>query len=172
MTDLCFVDANVLVYLFDPRDAVKQARADAWREVLWHEHRGRTSVQAISEAYVTLKRLQGGAKNDMLWEEMARYLAWDPQPVDAAVLQRAHEIELRWKVSWWDCLIVAAAQVQNCELLLSEDFQDGMQFGSVTARSPFTLEARQPAPRYELAAAVVSDHRPRGRPRRSATVTA
>jgi len=42
------------------------------------------------------------------------------------------------KLSWWDAMIVAAAQLQDCVLLLTEDLQDGAAFGGagVTRRSP------------------------------------
>ena len=42
-------------------------------------------------------------------------------------------------------MIVAAAQLQGCVLLLTEDLQDGAVFGAVTVRSLFTLQARQAA---------------------------
>lgn len=167
MTGLCFVDANVFVYAFDPRDPLKQRRATEWRDLLWTSRSGRTSVQALSETYATLGKLQGGRGSDYLWTEVSRYFAWDPMPVDAALLRQAREVELRWRTSWWDSLIVAAAQRQDCEVLLSEDFQDGMVFDSVTVRNPFTLEVRQPPARYEPVA-LAAYHRPRGRPRRTA----
>lgn len=166
MTGPCFVDANVFVYARDPRDPAKQQRASAWLEHLWRERLGRTSLQAISEAYVALRRL--GADPDELWTRVSRYFAWNPHPVDEAVLRRAREIGQRYRLSWWDSLIVAAAQLQECSLLLTEDLQDGAAFGDVIARSPFTLEARQPQAPYAPAAKAVSLHRPRGRPRRMA----
>lgn len=166
MTGLCFVDANVLVYIRDPRDRAKQARANAWHEYLWRVRRGRTSLQVLSEYYVNARRL-GGVAADDLWKSVERYFAWNPQPIDEALLRRAHEVEQRWRLSWWDSMVVAAAQLQDCTLLLTEDLQDGVVFGTVTVRSPFTLDVREPAAQY-AAPALLSRHRPRGRPRRAA----
>jgi predicted nucleic acid-binding protein len=160
MTGPYFVDANVLVYSSDARDAEKRARANAWLDQLWSRQTGRVSAQVISESYTTLKRL-GGAP-DEIWEKVARYFAWKPQAVDDEVLRRAHELERRHRLSWWDSTIVAAAQIQNCEVLLTEDLHDGAAFGTLVVRSPFTLELRQPAAAYEL-------HRARGRPRKTAS---
>ncbi len=39
--------------------------------------------------------------------------------------------------SWWDALIVAAAQRVGCRTLLSEDFQAGQKFGDLTVVNPF-----------------------------------
>jgi hypothetical protein len=55
-------------------------------------------------------------------------------------------------------------------LLSTEDLPDGMAFGSVTVRSPFTLEVREPPARYAVPSPVASLHRPRGRPRRAARI--
>lgn len=62
-------------------------------------------------------------------------------------------------------MVVAAAQMQYCTVLLTEDLQDGMAFGSVTVRSPFTLEVREAAATYAVSPRAASPHRPRGRPR-------
>ena len=169
MTALCFVDANVFVYARDPRDPAKRLRARQWRDHLWRERSGRTSTQVLSETYTTLKRI-GGATQDEIWDSVARLFAWKPLAIDEAVLQLARRIEQRYRISWWDCLVVAAAQIQDCELLLSEDLQDGMAFGTVTVRSPFTLEVREAAAAYAAAPRPASLHRPRGRPRRAGAV--
>ena len=170
MTGPCFVDANVFVYALDPRDALKHARARAWVDALWADRVGRTSVQVIVETYaVTTRKL--GAAPSTTWEEVQRFFAWNPLPIDEALVRRAREIELRYKLSWWDSMIVAAAQLQDCVLLLTEDLQDGAAFGSLTVRSPFTLEAREAGATYAVEPRARSLHRPRGRPRR-AVVTA
>jgi len=169
MTGPCFVDANVFVYTRDARDPLKRDRAQQWIEVLWRDRLGRTSTQAISELYVVATRKLGIAP-ERAWVYAERFLAWNPQPVDEALLRRAREIELRYKLSWWDSMIVAAAQLQDCVLLLTEDLQDGAAFGAVTVRSPFTLEVREAAATYAVERRARSLHRPRGRPRRGAEI--
>ena len=67
-------------------------------------------------------------------------------------------------------MIVAAAQLQDCTLLLTEDLQDGAVFGALTVRNPFTLEIRGAAATYAIERRDVSLHRPRGRPRRSVAI--
>ena len=44
----------------------------------------------------------------------------------------------QYRISFWDALIVAAAQSGGAELLFTEDLNDGQQYGSVLARNPFT----------------------------------
>ncbi|HET6493222.1 MAG TPA: hypothetical protein VFG44_09625, partial [Burkholderiales bacterium] len=78
------------------------------------------------------------------------------------------DIEQRYHLSWWDSMVVAAAQLQGCALLLTEDLQDGVVFGGMTVRSPFTLDVREPVATYAAMPAMMPRHRPRGRPAKRA----
>lgn len=81
-------------------------------------------------------------------------------------------IERRYRLSWWDSLIVAAAQTQDCALLLSEDLQDRAVYGGVTVRSPFKLAVSEAPASYTEIPVVATQYRPRGRPRRVRSATA
>jgi predicted nucleic acid-binding protein len=172
MTGPVFVDTNVLVYARDPRDAAKQARAADWMAHLWRDRMGRTSAQVVSEYYVTVTRkLTPRVAPEEAWDDASALFAWRPQPVDEALLARAREVEQRFRLAWWDSMVVAAAQLQECVLLLTEDLQDGAVLGGVTVRSPFKLEVGEPAAAYAAGPAAKSRHPPRGRPKRSAGVS-
>ena len=93
--------------------------------------------------------------------------SWNPQPIDLKVLTRAYEIEKQNRLNWWDCLIVAAAQAQGCVLLLTEDLQDGADYGGVSVRNPFTLGVADERSAYSAMPKLASRHRGRGRPRRN-----
>lgn len=165
MATLVFVDANVFVYARDPRERQKQPLAAAWIERLWRERCGRTSVQVLTEFYLTVTRkFRSPVPPDDAWDDVTSLLAWQPQPADEALLRRAREVERRHRLSWWDSMVVAAAQLQDCALLLTEDLHDGAEYGSLTVRSPFTLDVEQERAVYAVASAVAL-HRPRGRPR-------
>jgi hypothetical protein len=70
------------------------------------------------------------------------------------------------RLGWWDSLVVGAAQIQNCALLLTEDLQDHAVYGSVTVRNPFTLGVSEAPAIYAAEAGAAHRYRPRGRPRR------
>ncbi len=169
MTVAVFVDTNVVVYARDIRDPMKKMLAEEWLDVLWREQRGRTSMQVLSEYYTTVtQKLKPGLTREAAWDDVQSLLSWKPQQIDAALLARAYENERRFRLSWWDSLIVSAAQVQGCALLLSEDMQDGADFGGVIVRNPFTLKIAEEHSAYPAAPKIVSRHRGRGRPRRPA----
>jgi predicted nucleic acid-binding protein len=168
MTASVFVDTNVFVYERQTRDPRKQSLAAQWLDRLWREQIGRTSVQVLSEYYATLTRkLKPAFANDEAWEHVRSLLAWNPQPTNAELLHRAFEIEQRYHLSWWDCLIVGAAQLQGCALLLTEDLQDRANYGGVTVRNPFSLGASEDLAGYDLNRVARPAHPRRGRPKRA-----
>lgn len=138
MTGAVFVDTNIWLYARNPTDAHKHSVARAVLARLWEDGTGRTSMQVLSEYYVNVTR---GASRPIdrkeAWEDVRAMLAWNPQPIDREVMQHAHELEQRFRLSWWDCLIAAAAQVQGCAELMTEDLQDGMILFGVRVRNPF-----------------------------------
>ncbi|MGH2360911.1 MAG: PIN domain-containing protein [bacterium] len=169
---MLFVDTNVFLYARHAREVVKQPLAAAWVERAWREQTGRTSIQVLSEYYVNVTRKIAPALSpDEAWDDVRALMTWDPLPADSALLTLGREIERRYRLSWWDSLIVGAAQMQGCALLLSEDLQDGAVFGGVTVRSPFTLAVREGATRYALPPLTAGGHPKRGRPRRRSGAT-
>lgn len=168
MSGLVFVDTNVFVYARQALEVHKQPIAAQWVDRLWREQAGRTSMQVLNECYSALiSTARPTPAPAIAWEFVHSLLAWNPQPVDAGVLTRAHEIEQRHRLNWWDSLIVAAAQIQGCSVLLTEDLQDQTVFGGVTVRSPFTLDVSDDLAGYAAREPIASAHRRRGRPRKA-----
>jgi predicted nucleic acid-binding protein len=172
MSALIFVDTNVFVYARQKREPLKQPIAATWLESLWNGQNGRTSVQVINECYFTLiRKPKPGLSPDEAWDYTHELFAWNPQPIDRDVALRAREIERRYRLSWWDSLIVGAAQAQCCTLLLTEDMQDRAVYGGVAVRNPFTLGVSEAAVEY-AAMPCTRPYRPRGRPKRPKSIAA
>ena len=136
-----FVDTNVLIYAHDLGGGKRHELARAAVEQLWQEGNGALSVQVLQEFYVNVRRK---ARTPLTVEHSRRlvgnYLAWNPIVNDTAVQMSAIEIEERYKLSFWDSMIVAAAQKSSAEILLSEDFNDGQAFGQVLVSNPFAKQ--------------------------------
>jgi predicted nucleic acid-binding protein len=144
MTALVFVDTNVLVYAADASEPGKQPLAHAWLAHLWRTHAGRVSLQVLQEYYVTVTRkLEPGVSPARAREHVRRYLTWAPLMPDGALLENAWKLEARFRLSWWDALIVAAARRQECTHLLSEDLSDGTTYDGLTVVSPFVHRAAE-----------------------------
>ncbi len=138
MTDRVFVDTNVLVYSRDASEPPKQKQAIAWMVRLWNAQSGRLSFQVLNEFYVTVtNKLQPGMNPQSAREDVRSLLAWQPIPVDARVIEGAWHIQDLYNLSWWDALIVSAAQVDNCRYLLTEDLQENRKMGDIEVINPF-----------------------------------
>ncbi len=130
MSDKIFVDTNILVYSRDATEPEKQQQAMAWMERLWTARTGRLSFQVLQEFYATVtQKLKPGLNSKDAREDVRSLLAWDPIPVNDRVIEGAWLIQDRHKLSWWDALIVSAAQIGDCRLLLTEDLQENQTNG-------------------------------------------
>jgi len=133
-----FVDSNVLVYARDASEPEKHEKALAWIERLWRSGAGRLSFQVLQEFYITVtEKLKPGLNVAHARSDVRSLLTWRPIPLDGRVLEGAWSIQDRYRLSWWDALIVSAAQIGSCHYLLSEDFQEGQRFGSLRIVHPF-----------------------------------
>ncbi|MFH0821122.1 MAG: PIN domain-containing protein [Pseudomonadota bacterium] len=138
MSDKVFVDTNVLVYFRDPLDAEKQGQAAAWMEFLWRTRTGRLSFQVLQEYYVTVtEKISPGLDPHAAREDVRSLLSWTPVPVDARCLDRAWAIQERYRITWWESLIVSAAHLAGCRYLVSEDLQHQALLGEVRIINPF-----------------------------------
>lgn len=135
-----FVDTNVFVYARDSADKAKQLRAAAWIRRLGRTE-GRTSMQVLNEYYVTVTRkLDPGLRPDDARSDVRNLLLWRPVAVDRAVVEQAWTMEDRFSISFWDALVVAAAKLQSCTHLLSEDLQAGQDLDGVVVVDPFDTD--------------------------------
>lgn len=135
-----FVDTNVLIYSEDGADPQKQTQALAWLGEMWRRRCGRLSTQVLNEFYVNVTRkLKPGMPAGDARAEVRRYQRWQPWAVDHATVETAWAIESRFGLSYWDSLIVAAAQAQGCDILLTEDLQHEQRIDKVQILNPFLV---------------------------------
>lgn len=135
-----FVDTNVFVYGYDSSEPEKRDRANAWLRYLWLGRAGRVSTQVLQELHVTLTRKLAlpMSRGDARLAIEALF-AWSPLVIDPAMIRRAWLIEERFRLSFWDSLIVAAASAGGCRYLLTEDLAAEQDFDGVRAINPFSL---------------------------------
>lgn len=135
---LVFVDTNVLLYVVDDQALDKRDRARAWIAACWTQRCGRLSTQVLNEFYWNArKKFSAAVSRGDARAEIRRYQHWQPWVIDHATVESAWAVESRYGLSYWDALIVAAAQQQGCELLLSEDLQHDQDIDGVRIVNPF-----------------------------------
>lgn len=136
MSDLVFVDTNVFLYAMDASEPRKHTAALEWRSELWKRGLGRTSSQVLQEFYANATQKWPGALNAAR-DEIRNLMAWRPVSIGPGIMLEGWKIQDRYRFSFWDALIVAAAKACSCRFLLTEDLQHGQTLDSVTVLNPF-----------------------------------
>jgi len=144
MTATCFVDTNVLVYANDSRLPHKQAIAFDAIGALMEQGRLVLSAQVLNEFAATLLKPRFGYSFDELREALGIYLRCPLIRMDESLTLRAIDARQRYQVSFWDGLIIAAAERGRCSEILTEDLNHGQEYFGVIARNPFLNAVSEP----------------------------
>jgi predicted nucleic acid-binding protein len=103
------------------------------------QERTRTSFQVLHEFYV--KATQKWPKAvDATRAEIRDLLVWHPVVLGDGTLIESWKIQDRYRFSFRDSLIVAAAKASSCRFLLTEDLQHGQDLDGVRVTSPFRTD--------------------------------
>ncbi|MHA7683877.1 PIN domain-containing protein [Cupriavidus sp. PET2-C1] len=127
-----FIDSNVLLYLLSA-DTAKADRAEAVVQA-----GGRISVQVLNEITNVARR-----KLAMPWPEVSEVVRLiqslcPVEPLTVETHDKGRQIAERYGFSVYDAMIIAAALLSDCEILYSEDMQDGMLIEEgLRVRNPF-----------------------------------
>jgi predicted nucleic acid-binding protein len=137
MSDKFFVDTNILMYAHDTSAGAKHERAKALVEELWRHRTGVVSTQVLQELSVNLRRKAARPLDVKATREIvADYLAWQVIVNGGESILEALDLEARFQISFWDALVLHAAQASGAEVLYSEDLSDGQTYGSVRVINP------------------------------------
>lgn len=134
----CFVDTNVLIYAHDAASGSRHDQAKAVVARLWNEGGAVISTQVLQEFAVNiLKKTVSPPLPETLREWIADYLQWEVVVNDGPAVLEALSMQARFQLSFWDALIVHAANAAQAQILYSEDLNHGQHYGSVLAQNPF-----------------------------------
>ncbi len=134
-----FVDTNVLVYAHDAQAGGRHLTAKRVLSELWESRDGSLSTQVLQEFYtVATRKLTPAMPRRQARGLVAAYGEWCDVAAEPQLIVAASSLEEEHTVAFWDALIVVAALRAGASLLVSEDLQDGRQFGTLTVANPFT----------------------------------
>jgi predicted nucleic acid-binding protein len=137
-----FFDSNVFVYLFDETNDHKRSIAEGLLVQALEANSGCISFQVVQETLNVLTRKLKPAvtePNAQRFLESVLHPLWKVMP-SLALYQRGLTLQARYKLSFYDSLIVAAALEAGCKRLLSEDMQHGLRIEKLTIVNPFVGE--------------------------------
>lgn len=135
----CFVDTNVLLYAQDLNWPEKQRRAVAWLDAVARENLAVISPQVMNEfAAACLKKLPHLCTHQVLdaLKEMEMFCR---APTSAETAMNGLLLHERFKLSFYDAVLIASALAADCGLFLSEDLGHFQSFGALRVVNPFRV---------------------------------
>ena len=134
-----FVDTNVLVYAHDAQADNRHITAKRILAELWDSRDGSLSAQVLQEFYaVATRKLNPAMSRREARGLVAAYGEWCDVATEPQLIVAASRLEESRTLAFRDALVVAAALRAGAGLFLSEDLQDGRQFGPLSVANPFT----------------------------------
>ena len=133
-----FIDTNILVYSLDKFDTEKQEKCRKLLRAFTSDFRGVISTQVMQEFYVAAtKKL--GADALTVKDILHSFERFETIIITPEIIKDAIDCSIINKLSFWDALIVAAAESAGCENLWTEDLNDGQVIRGVRVVNPLTL---------------------------------
>jgi predicted nucleic acid-binding protein len=139
MSGRFFLDTNIFAYAFDTNAPAKAKRASQLIRQGANTGKGIVSYQVVQEFFnVAFRRFS----QPMSEAEAEQYLITVFRPLlaihsSSALYVEALRIAREYRLSWYDCLIVAAAIQGECSILYSEDLQSGQKIEDLRIVNPF-----------------------------------
>lgn len=131
-----FIDTNILVYTLDQKDRTKQESARTILKRIIEDHQPVISTQVIKEFYVVAtKKL--GADPIIVKNIIHNFENMEIVNSDLRLIEQAIDISVITQLSFWDSLIIAAAEKAHCEYVFSEDLNSGQNYRGVLLLNPF-----------------------------------
>ena len=131
-----FIDTNIFVYTLDKKDKVKQKKSRELLKKIVESHHPVISTQIIKEFYVvSVTKL----KADILIVKNIIHNFKNMEVInnDLDLIEQAIDISLISRISFWDSLVVAAAEKAKCDFIISEDLNAGQTYRGVLVVNPF-----------------------------------
>ena len=138
MNDKIFFDSNILIYAYDTRDSTKQNRAQELLLKATQSQTGVLSAQVLGEFFVVVTRkIPQPMTSSEAAEVIAELGTLEVMWLDFSLVQRAIVTQQKYGTSYWDSLIISAAERAGCVRILSEDLNHGQLYHGIEIQNPF-----------------------------------
>jgi predicted nucleic acid-binding protein len=136
MTDKIFIDSNIWCYLFVNDEHEKYKIAEEYISSKASDAIFVISYQVLNE--VTNILLQKKLQEDTIKENLQyMYKICTIQNFSKDIIMSAFTLRGKYSLSFWDSIIIASALNSNCNILASEDMQDGLKINNMVLNNIF-----------------------------------
>jgi len=137
-----FIDTNLFVYTLDKNDVSKRDKARGVIKKVVEDHHPVISTQVIKEFYV-VATTKLKADPIVVKNIIHNFHNMEVIQNDLELIEQAIDISVLSQLSFWDSLIITAAEKANCEVVFSEDLNSGQTYRGVIVKNPFTSKEFQ-----------------------------
>lgn len=137
MAERAFIDTNVFVYAADVDEPAKRKVANGLIQQLAAERRGVISSQVLVE-YVSGARRKLGHSFAQCRQGLLLMSRFEVVLIKPELVLGAVDLAGTHSLSHWDALIVKAASVSGCRVVLTEDLNHGQMIDGVRIENPFS----------------------------------
>lgn len=132
-----FLDTNILIYATDQDEPEKQNACRAILKQLQEANRSVISTQVMQEFFVVATRKLGvdPLKAKRILQAFGNL---EVVPVSPPLIYEAIDCSQHNQISFWDALVLVCAESARCDMILSEDLNDGQIIRGVKIQNPFT----------------------------------
>ncbi len=132
-----FLDTNILLYTLDANDKSKQTKARKLIQTVAEQDIPVISTQVLQEFYVA-STIKLGVEPLLAKNIMRSFENMEIVQINPYLIREAVDTSILNVISFWDSLIVVAAESAQCELLFSEDLNSGQIIRGVKIENPFS----------------------------------
>jgi predicted nucleic acid-binding protein len=134
-----FIDSNIFVYTLDTHDKNKQKTARKLVKSIIENENAVISTQILQEFYtICTKKLR---LEPLKVKGYVHNYSENLEVVQnsSEIIERGIDISIISKISFWDALVIAAAEYSKCSEIITEDLNDGQILNGIRIRDPFTI---------------------------------
>ena len=133
-----FLDTNILVYAHDQTAGEKQRTAKHLLSRLLDQRKGLLSTQVLMEFAVTMtQKVRYPLDSGLVIDLIKDFSTWNIFQPGSEDIVEGLRIAKRFRIHFWDAMIIRAASALNATFLWTEDLNDGQSYDGVVARNPF-----------------------------------
>ena len=135
MMSKIFIETNILIYSMDKNDPTKMAKSRELLKSATENYQIVLSTQVLQEFYVTATKKLGA--DPLITKDILHHFEqFEIIAISAAMVNEAIDCSVINKLSFWDALIVVAAESSYCETIWTEDLNDGQRIRGVLIKNP------------------------------------
>lgn len=136
MTEKYFIDTNILIYTIDNHYPKKKKICRELIAKLFEDNSGIISTQVLQEFYyIAVNKLKSDPK--VIKALLKSFEDLEIVEINTTIIYNAIDCSIANKISFWDALIISAAESANCNKLFSEDLNSRQIINDVEIVNPF-----------------------------------